>query len=521
MKIAAGQINPIIGDFEGNKNKIIEYIKKAKKINCDLIIFPEMSICGYPPKSFLKRNEFLNKCQKAVEEISLFTKDIAIILTYPKISKKGLLNTAAFIKNKKIKSEIYKSELSSWEVYNEKNYFLPFDGKNKLIDFKGKKIKLSFHNNNNESCDFFIDLTPLPFIKNTIDKRFETFKNQALNQNTKIVFVNLAGGADSIVFDGFSSFFNNKGELLNYGKPFEEELLITDFNKSTKKELKLPSKNALILKALETGLKDYFYKSGFKKAVIGSSGGIDSALAAAISARALGSENIHTVFMPSDYTDPENETDTALLAKNFNFKRDVIPIKESFEAFLKMYKGFDKSAHSITEQNIQARIRGTLLMGISNKENALLIDTGNKTEAIVGYCTLYGDSCGAVAPIGDLTKTEVWEISEYINKIEGKEMIPVNIINKAPSAELKPGQKDEDDLPEYKTADKIISAYFDEKKSPEEIIKSGFKKEDLEKILTKFYISEYKRFQLAPVIMISPQVWSLPKNNPLCSFFRG
>lgn len=519
MKIAAGQINPIIGDFEGNKNKIIQYIDKARKQECDIVAFPEMSICGYPPKTLLKRNEFLLQCRKAVEETIPFSKDIAVILSLPEITKKGLFNKALFIENGKIKAEIYKSELSECEIFDEKNFFIPFEGKNRLIDFKNKKIRLSFHQD--EKADFFIDLTPHPFIKGTTEKRFEDYKNKALKENISIVSVNMAGGSDTMVFDGFSAFFSNKGEIAAAGEPFKESLVAVDFDKAGKTDFKIPDEKELVLKALETGLRDYFHKSGFKKAVIGLSGGIDSALVTALAARALGSENIHTIFMPSYYTDPENETDTALLAKNFKIKRDVIPIRDTFEAFLKMYEGFDKDSHTITEQNIQARIRGTLLMGVSNKENALVIETGNRTEAVVGYCTLYGDSCGAVAPIGDLTKTEVWELSEYINKIEGKEMIPVNIIKKAPSAELKPGQKDEDDLCEYGVADKIITAYFDEKKSPEELMESGFKKEDIKIVLNKFYLSEYKRFQLPPIIMISPGVYSLSKNNPLCSFFRG
>jgi NAD+ synthase (glutamine-hydrolysing) len=521
MKIAAAQINPVTGDFKGNKDKIIKYIKDSKSLDCDLLVFPEMSICGYPPKTHLKIKDFLNKCQKYIEEITDSTKNIAVILTCPKLTEKGLLNTALFIENKEVKSETYKTNLSVHEVYDETKYFTAFEGKNELIYFKNKFIKLSFHENKTKTPDFLIDLTPCPFIKNTNKKRFENLKARALKENINIISANFAGGSDSMVFEGFSSFINNKGELLNYGKPFEEELVFADFNKPEQKELKTFPENQLILKALETGLRDYFHKSGFKKAVIGLSGGIDSALVTAIAARTLGSENIHTVFMPSYYTDPENEEDTNLLAKNFKIKRDVIPIKDAFESFLKMYEGFDKDAHTITEQNIQARIRGTLLMGISNRENALVIETGNRTEAIVGYCTLYGDSCGAIAPIGDLTKKEVWEISEFINKIEGKEMIPENIINKPPSAELKPGQKDEDDLGEYETADKIITAYFDEKKSFDELIQSGFKKDEVKKVLNKFYLSEYKRFQLPPVIIISQRVYSLTKNNPLCSFFRG
>ncbi len=535
MKIAAAQINTITGDFSGNSDKIISYCKKALSLGVELVVFPELAICGYPPKSFLKRKEFILKSQEVLDLLIKEIKGIAVITGFPEIKGGDIFNSLILFEDGRVLKTVRKTNLSHLEIFNEAKYFSVSLEENNIIKFKDKNFFLTIgedfidFNQNSETfvssdknADVIVNISSSPFVRGRVEKRHEILKKASFENKSFLVFSNLCGGNDSMVFDGSSCIFSDKGELLQEGQRFEEDLVISDIdNPVFTREKRNADEYGDILKALETGLRDYVYKSGFSKVLIGLSGGIDSALCAAIAQRALGSKNVHTVFMPSYYTDPENENDTKELAGNLQVKRDVIHIKDAFEVFLNMYEGFNRDAHSIAEQNIQARIRGVFLMGISNKNNSLVIETGNRAEAVVGYTTLYGDLCGAVAPVGDLSKTEVWNLSRYINKIEKREIIPVSIIEKAPSAELKPEQKDQDDLPEYDIVDKIIELYFDEMKSPDEIIKLGYGKNDVKNVLNRFYMNEYKRFQSPPVITISTRVYDISKNSPMASSWRG
>jgi len=516
MKVALAQINPIIGAFDYNLSKILKKIDQAIEKNCDLIVFSEMALTGYPPKDVLEKKEFVTNLP--VSKLIKKANGIGVICGWVEYKDDCLYNTAALFENGQIIHKAYKRLLPVYDVFDERRFFTP--GKEcDIFNYKNHMIGLTICEDIWNDSDFFggsaYDLDPVkkmvqkganciinisasPFYlgKGLLKKRM--LKSMSQKYKVPFIYVNQVGGNDSIIFDGHSMVYDHEGSIKARAKDFEEDIIFYD-TKSNKGEINQVSDSDedTLLKALVLGTRDYVHKCGFKKVIIGLSGGIDSALTTAIAVEALGKENVQTIYMPSIYTSQDNDVDTKKLAENFGIKRDVIPIDSIFDQFLHtLPDDFDKNSHGLAEQNLQARIRGTTLMAFSNKYNALVLTTGNKSELAVGYCTLYGDMNGALAVISDLPKAIVYKLSMYINR--DKERIPLRIIEKAPSAELKPDQKDQDDLPEYTDLDIILKAYIEDNRSVDYIVNMGFSRKLVTDIIQRIYNNEYKR-QQAPI----------------------
>ena len=536
MKVTIAQINPTIADIEGNLNKILSAIDKAKLENSDLIIFPEMAIIGYPPMDLLENKKLIDDNIKALEVIARDTNEIAVICAYVEKDKNNpswIYNAAAFIKNGKIVSKHFKTHLPEYDVFDEERYFRSAS-EYTIAELLGKKIGITIcediwdenkytENRKNKinpvkiykdmGADIIVNISASPYIKDKNIIKRKMISSIAKKNNIDIIYVNQIGGNDSLIFDGNSFVVNKNGKIIFSALSFEEDIASYEDNKEYKT---IPENNELenIKKALELGVRDYVRKCGFESVVIGLSGGIDSALTAAIAAEALGPENVTGVTMPSIYSSKGSIEDSIALGINLGIKVDTIPIKQIVKQFnedlTNIFKGMKED---ITEENIQARIRGTILMAISNKTGKMLLSTGNKSELAMGYCTLYGDMSGGLAVISDLPKTLVYKLSRYINK--DRDIIPYNTIEKAPSAELKENQKDEDSLPPYEILDKILELYIEEKNSAEEIINKGFDKKIVKWILKTVNMNEYKRRQAAPGLKITSKAFGTGRRMPL------
>ena len=478
MKIAIAQINTRVGDFEGNFDKILKFSKKAKSNSCDLVIFPQFSISGFNPFDFFWLDSFAKENAKYLDKLKTEVKGIALLIGSMVIKEETVLSGAYLFENGKTLFEIK-------------------DGENSF-NLKGLNFSVSMGDNilfEEPESDIVINLASYKYQKDLEYKLWEVLSNFAKQNSVSLILSNQVGGNDSDIFEGASAVFDKDGKVLANCKDFKEDFLCYDFNKSDVQDIKPISQNEVEanFKALTLGAKDYLKKTGFEKYIIALSGGIDSALTAAIAVEAVGSENVSSIFMPSEYTSQDNFEDTEKLAKNLNIKREVIYIDDVVKSFEKtnIFKNADK--YCIARQNIQARIRGNILMSMANRENALVLNTGNKSEAAVGYCTLYGDSCGSLSVISDLYKREVYALSNFIN-LE-KEIIPKRIIEKAPSAELKPDQKDKDDIPDYPILDEILYLYIEKGMGIDDITKKGFDKTTVCEIIRRLRQSEYKRKQ--------------------------
>lgn len=536
MKIALAQINPLVGDIKGNTKKIIEYINKAYDLNADLVIFPELSITGYPPQDLLEKQHFVENNIIALEKIKNEAK-IPIVVGFVKINQeaegKYLYNASAFIKDGEIVSLHKKCLLPTYDVFDENRYF---DSDLKIGTFELNGIKFAM-----TICeDLWNETMPLHrkiYRYNPVDdlikikpniviniaaspygiKKRKLRKNM-LNQisiklNANLIYVNQASGQDELIFDGHSFVATPKGVILEL-KGFEEDIKIYDTENQTKELYTYSCEEEEILNALTFGLKDYLKKCSFKTVVLGLSGGIDSALTAAIAVRALGSENVMGLLMPSQYSTDHSLKDAVDLADNLNMKYEIIEIKNIFSSYLTQLEDFFKdTVFNVAEENIQARIRGNLIMAFSNKFGYLPLATGNKSEISCGYCTLYGDMSGGLCVIGDVYKTEVYKLSRYINT--EREIIPKNTLIKPPSAELKPDQKDSDFLPEYEILDEILKMYIEEWASVDEIIKKGFEANTVRRIVRLVDINEYKRRQAAPVLKVSLKSFGSGRRMPI------
>ena len=554
MKIFLAQQNYHIGNFESNTKKIIDEVINAKQEGGDLVVFSELCICGYPPRDFLYFKDFIDKCYHAINEIKNAADGIAVLIGAPHrndvVEGKDLFNAAYFLADKEIKQVIHKTCLPTYDVFDEDRYFEPAKDWN-IIEYKGRRLAVTicediWNLGNNplyrycpmdmlisQRPDVMINLSASPFDYTHDEDRKVAVKANVLKYNLPMFYCNCVGSQTEIVFDGTSLVFDKNANLLYRMSSFEEETrsFILNDDGSIEGEIIEPADHIAnadfnpltlepalniehIYQALVMGIKDYFSKMGFKKAILGSSGGIDSAVTLALACKALGNENVLAVMMPSQYSTLHSVDDAEQLSINLKTPKHIIPIKNIFDSFLNELKPlFADLPFNIAEENIQSRTRGNLLMAIANKFGYILLNTSNKSELSTGYGTLYGDMAGGLDVLGDCYKLQIYELAKYINKNE--EIIPLNIITKPPSAELRPGQKDSDSLPEYDVLDKILYQYIEQSKGPDEIKKEGFDKALVDRVLKMVNTNEYKRNQFCPIIRVSPKAFGVGRRMPI------
>ena len=542
MKLALGQINPTVGDFAGNSAKIIEYSSRARAQGAGLILFPELSVCGYPPRDLVERASFVTHNREAAEHIASETRGIAVIcgLVTPAQADAGksVMNSAALLLDGEIKFVQSKMLLPTYDVFDELRNFAPARHQ-ELLSFCGKQMALTicedawndkhFWPRQLYSVDpvealvkaggnFVLNISASPFWTGKRELRQDMLATIARTDRVPVAFVNQVGGNDGLVFDGSSLVFDRDGNVIARGKSFEEDLIFFDSDSLTGDlHEQIPGEEASVYSALVLGTRDYIVKCGFKKAIVGLSGGIDSALTAAIAVDAIGAENVMGVGMPSEYSSEGSITDARELANNLGIRFEVLPISGIFYGFKEtLAKVFQGKKEDVTEENIQSRIRGSLLMAMSNKFGALVLSTGNKSELGVGYCTLYGDMAGGLAVIADVPKTLVYRLSRYVNS--RKPVIPQSSLEKAPSAELRPDQKDTDSLPPYEVLDAILEDYVEQSHSAEDIAREhGFDLPLVKSVIRMVERNEYKRQQAAPGIKISPKAFGYGRRFPIAA----
>nr|WP_294896776.1 NAD+ synthase [uncultured Pedobacter sp.] len=540
MKIALAQLNYHIGNFEANTEKIIDTLKSQRQQGTDLVVFSELCISGYPPRDFLEYPEFIELCENAAQQVAKACTGIACIIGLPIqnpiIEGKDLYNAAYFIADGKVQQTIKKALLPTYDVFDEYRYFEPAH-EFKCIHYKGHKIALTicedlWNLGDNplyktcpmdelvkESPDFMINIAASPFSYNQDEARLFILSQNCRKYNLPLFYVNHIGAQTELIFDGGSLVFDKAGDVIAEFNYFEEQVQVFDveqvqssivLNKASER----PSDIEQVHNALVLGIKDYFKKSGFKQATLGLSGGIDSAVVCALACEALGAENVMGVLMPSKYSSDHSIKDAEDLARNLGCKSTIIPIKTVADAFdetlAEEFKGLEAN---LTEENIQARSRGVIMMAMSNKFGYILLNTSNKSEGAVGYGTLYGDMCGAISVIGDCYKTQVYQLAAYINR--EREIIPINTIVKAPSAELRPDQKDSDSLPDYDVLDKILFEYIEMRKSSKQIVSDGFDEALVNRVLKMVNRAEFKRYQTPPILRISPKAFGMGRRMPI------
>ena len=535
MKIALAQINVIIGDFEGNFNKHKAYIRMAEEAGADLIVFPELSVTGYPPRDFLEFKDFVKRANETVDRLKALSHKIGILIGAPTVNPvvegKDLFNSAVLLYEGKEIYRQHKTLLPTYDIFDEARYFEPAK-EWKTVRFKGKKIALSIcediWNLGNENPlytinplekfmpqkpDVIINLSASPFDYLHAKERIKVLRANVKAYQLPIVYVNHTGAQTDLVFDGGSLVMTAQGSIYKELPFFEETLEIVDLKQLDQTDRERPKeKIPLIYQALITGIRDYFGKIGLKSAILGLSGGIDSAVTAVLAAEALGPENVVALLMPSRYSSNSSVTDAMQLAENLGIGHHTVSIDKPFLAIEEELDRFFPT-DGITEENIQPRIRMIYLMAFSNKYGHILLNTSNKSELAVGYGTLYGDLAGGLSVLGDVYKTEVYELAAYINR--EREIIPQNIITKPPSAELRPGQKDTDSLPPYSALDPILRLYIEGRKDPAEIIAAGFDEATVRRVLKMVNRNEFKRYQTAPVIRVSPKAFGMGRRMPI------
>ncbi len=542
MKIALGQINPTVGDFSGNAAKIIDYSQRARTAGAGLILFPELSVCGYPPRDLVERPTFVAKNREALDRIAMETRGIAVIcgLVTPADAETGksVMNSAALLQDGKQVFLQSKMLLPTYDVFDEMRNFAPARSQ-QLFDFCGNRMALTicedawndkhFWNQRLYGIDpveelvraggnFVLNISASPFWLGKRELRRDMLATIARSDKVPVVMVNQVGGNDSLLFDGSSLVLNREGKLIAQGKSFEEDLVYFDSSTLTgEMHEQIEGEEASAYAALVLGTRDYVRKCGFQKVIVGLSGGIDSALTAAIAAEAMGPENVIGVGMPGPYSSPGSIADARALAKNLSIRFELLPISEICESYLHVLKDvFAGLKPDVTEENIQARARGSLLMALSNKFNAIVLSTGNKSEIAVGYCTLYGDMVGGLAVISDCPKTLVYRISRYVNS--RRPVIPEASLEKPPSAELRPDQKDSDTLPPYDVLDAILEDYVEDSHSPAQIAKErGFDPALIQRVVRMVDRAEYKRQQAAPGIKISAKAFGFGRRFPIAA----
>jgi NAD+ synthase (glutamine-hydrolysing) len=566
MKIALAQQNYHIGNFEENIKKIVAGIQWAKHQQADLVVFSELCVCGYPPRDFLEFADFVNKCYNAIDEIKVQADSIGVLIgspaRNPQPEGKDLFNAAFLLYEKEVKAEIHKTLLPNYDVFDEYRYFEPaFHWK--IMEFKGKKLAVTicediWNMGDNPlyritpmeklmpfSPDVMINLSASPY-----NYAQDVVRNSIVKAHTKkyrlpMLYCNTVGSQTEIVFDGGSLVYDGNGNQVKEMKYFEEDYQVFDLDalscadqaaqKNENSGIKeryyysaaevgkgedtlayLTNQKNIdeIYRALVLGIRDYFGKMGFQKAILGASGGIDSAVTQAIAAEALGTENVRAVLMPSPFSSAHSVADAEMLSKNLGTQYDIVPIAAIYESFLKELQPlFHDLPFGVAEENVQARTRGNLLMAVANKFGYILLNTSNKSELAVGYGTLYGDMAGGLSVLGDVYKMQVYALAEFINR--EKEIIPRNIITKAPSAELRPGQKDTDSLPPYDILDRVLYQYIELRNGPRDIIAQGYDASLVARILKMVNTNEYKRNQFCPIIRVSAKAFGVGRRVPI------
>jgi NAD+ synthase (glutamine-hydrolysing) len=554
MKICIAQQNYHIGNFEQNIQKMLSAMEEAKKQGADLILFSEMSVCGYPARDFVEFEDFINQCYQSIDRIKEAADTIGVLIGSPARNPnhkgKNLYNAAFFLYEKKILAEVHKTLLPTYDVFDENRYFEPAD-EWKVVSFKGKKMAVTICEDiwnlgdnplyricpmdkmMDQHPDILLNLSASPFDYTHDEDRKATIKSNVLKYKIPLFYCNAIGSQTEIIFDGSSLVFDKDANLCGALPMFESAMATFECNEDgtinapilepaarvPNKELNpdhlIPTLNIdQVYQALVLGVKDYFNKMGFTNAILGSSGGIDSAVTLVIACEALGKENVHAILMPSPYSTEHSVKDAVQLSKNLNNPHTIIPIKEVYESFLTTLQPLFKDLpFSLAEENIQSRSRGNILMAIANKFGYVLLNTSNKSELATGYGTLYGDMAGGLGVLGDCYKLQVYELAKYINRNE--EIIPQHIIDKAPSAELRPDQKDSDSLPAYETLDQILYQYIERRSDPSAIKKLGFDATLVDKTLKMVNANEYKRNQFCPIIRISPKAFGVGRRVPI------
>jgi len=554
MKIVLAQQNYHIGNFELNTQKIITAIQEAKAAGADLILFSEMCVCGYPARDFVEFNNFITQCEASVDRIRQEADTIGVLIGSPSRNPselgKDLFNAAFFLFEQKIVAEIHKTLLPTYDVFDEYRYFEP-SAEWKVVPFKGKKLAITICEDiwnlgdnplyticpmdrlMEQQPDIMLNLSASPFDYTHDEDRKAVIKANVLKYRLPLFYCNAVGSQTEIVFDGASLVFDAQANLCAALPMFTEASALLELSddgtiqapilepasRMPDKELnpaKLePELNIdQVYQALILGIRDYFTKMGFTKAILGSSGGIDSAVTLAIACEALGAENVRAILLPSPYSTEHSVADAIALSTNLQNPYDVVPIHQVYNAMLQTVQPlFGDLPFSLAEENMQSRSRGNLLMAIANKFGYILLNTSNKSELATGYGTLYGDMAGGLSVLGDCYKLQVYALARYINR--DKEIIPRNIIEKAPSAELRPGQKDSDSLPDYALLDQILYQYIEKRNGPEEIKQMGFDSELVNRTLKMVNTNEYKRNQFCPIIRISPKAFGVGRRVPI------
>jgi NAD+ synthetase len=548
LKTGLLQLNSTIGDFAANRQKLLTGYEKAVALGAEFILAPELFLCGYPPRDLLLRDDFIATNLAALEETAKGIGAVPLCIGYveknPEPPGRALRNAAAVLQHGKIIWRTVKSLLPTYDVFDEDRYFEPAKTVAPFL-FNGRRLGITICEDIWNDADFWperlyrrdpvkeliaqgaeiiLNISASPWCDGKERTRLEMLQRVARDEKVPLAQVNLVGANDELIFDGHSVALNTRGEILALGQGFAEDVLVVDLQPEVRSQKPDVSSDfappeAQVFSALSLGIRDYVHKCGFKSVILGLSGGIDSALVAVLAADALGAENVLGVAMPARYSSSGSLTDAALLAKNLGIRYEVLPIEPAFMAVEKqLEKVFSGTKPNEAEENVQSRLRGVTLMALSNKFGALVLTTGNKSEMAVGYCTLYGDMNGALAPIADVFKTDIYKIARWINR--EREVIPVNSITKPPSAELRPGQTDQDSLPPYEVLDAILNLYVVKNLGKEEIVRNGFAAATVNEVVNKVNFSEYKRRQAAPALKISPRAFGIGRRIPVAQKFR-
>jgi len=543
MKIALVQINTTVGDLVGNEQKILAAYRRASASGADVVLFPELATTGYPPRDLLLRPRFVTENLAVVDRLAAAAGDAGMLVGYVGRNEKRpgreVTNSVALLHRGRIVATRAKTLLPTYDVFDEDRYFEPAM-ENPPVTFKNTTVGLTVCEDVWNDEDFWDDRryrrnpaaglawAGAKILFNCSASPWHLSKNQARRSmlaqlaaktHCPVVYCNLVGGNDDLIFDGGSMVFDPQGRLVAEGKRFEEDLLMVDLDTAQPIDPTEPPEEEQIFLALTLGLRDYTEKCGFKSVVLGLSGGIDSAITACIAVTALGKERVHGISLPSEFSSQGSKDDARILAQNLGIRYDVIPIQPPFlEIKSQLKEIFSGRPEDVTEENIQARLRGVILMALSNKFGSLLLTTGNKSELAVGYCTLYGDMCGGLAVIADVPKTMVYRVARWINR--EREIIPLASITKPPSAELRPNQTDQDSLPSYEALDRILEDYVVQLKTPAEIIAAGVSEADVRRVVRLIDLSEYKRRQAAPGLKVTTKAFGMGRRIPIAQRYQ-
>jgi NAD+ synthase (glutamine-hydrolysing) len=544
MKLALLQLDPTVGDFPANTRKLLDAYRRACSQGAELVVAPELFLCGYPPRDLLLRPDFVERNLQALAAVAKEVGTVPLCVGYvdrnPARPGKPLLNAAAFIEGGQVRHRVVKTLLPTYDVFDEDRYFEPAHAA-VPIEFKGRKLALTICEDIWNDEDFWpqrlyrrdpvkeliaagaelvVNLSASPWHRGKEKTRLEMLRKVARDEGVVIVQANAVGGNDELIFDGHSVAIDARGEVLTLAPGFREEIVVVDLDTQKSAPVEWPQDEELLFDALCLGVRDYVGKCGFKSVALGLSGGIDSALVATIAAHALGPDKVLGVALPSKFSSDHSLRDAEQLARNLGIRYEVIEIEPAVAAVNGQLAGiFSQQKADVTEENVQSRLRGLILMAISNKFGSLVLTTGNKSEMAVGYCTLYGDMCGALAVIADVFKTEVYALSRWINR--EREIIPASSITKAPSAELRPNQTDQDSLPPYDVLDAILRHYIVEEAGAEELVKKGFDPAVVRDVINKVTFSEYKRRQAAPGLKVSPRAFGVGRRIPVAQRFKS